>query len=321
MKRRALVLALSAMAVAWPASAPRAAEDPLIAVIKRLAGENAPGAAQVGNFFRGSDEKTDWHIEMEVGKCYWIIGAGGGKIEELSLYLWDPADERVTQNTDSKTNSTIVHCPPDPGMYKFQAKASEGSGPYVVGVFAKPGTPYPRKKGGGLGGLWGKIKGTPKEEIKCDGGKLACDGKCVDVQSDMKHCGKCGNDCKTNDEVCREGKCVDSTDIDGIIAAEAKAIAPGYKRVGEIFHGEGKMQDWYTEMRQGKCYHLIGAGGREMKKLFLYLWGPDNKRITENRNGNRKVDLAYCATADGMYKFQAKVDSGGGPYAVGVFAK
>src|SRR6185369_3336067 len=98
--------------------------------------------------------------------------------------------------------------------------------------------PYPRKKGGGLGGLLGKLKGTPKAEIKCDGGKLACDGACVDTTSDMKHCGKCGNDCKTNEEVCREGKCVDSTDLDAVIAAEARAIAAGFKLQGAIFHGD-----------------------------------------------------------------------------------
>jgi hypothetical protein len=119
---------------------PPAAPD-LEQAVEQAASAAAPGATRVGNFYGGSVDKQDWFTALEPGKCYWIVGAGmPGRVKKLSLYLWDPANKRVTDNRADSPNAMIGHCPTQPGMYKFEAKVESGSGEYRVGVYAKAGS-------------------------------------------------------------------------------------------------------------------------------------------------------------------------------------
>ena len=42
----------------------------------------------------------------------------------------------------------------------------------------------------------------------CEAGLTECDGDCVDIESELAHCGGCGNACAATDR-CREGACFD----------------------------------------------------------------------------------------------------------------
>jgi hypothetical protein len=42
--------------------------------------------------------------------------------------------------------------------------------------------------------------------MNCRGGLTNCTGACVNPQSNVLHCGGCGNDCN-RDEVCVNGRC------------------------------------------------------------------------------------------------------------------
>lgn len=111
-------------------------------------------------------------------------------------------------------------------------------------------------------------------------------------------------------------------DLEAMIEKQAAATAPGAKRVGEFFAGTADTSDWATAMEPGKCYWIIGAGEpKKVKKLWLYLWDGHNKRITESKSDSETAVIGHCATEAGMFKFQAKVESGSGPYKVGVYAK
>jgi hypothetical protein len=103
--------------------------------------------------------------------------------------------------------------------------------------------------------------------------------------------------------------------IDGLAAKH------GAERVGDFFAGNADETDWYAALETGKCYFLIGAGDDGVSKLSLYLWDPQDKRITQNKSETNQVELGHCPTASGMYHFQAKVHSGSGAYKVGVYAK
>jgi hypothetical protein len=109
----------------------------LEAAILAMAKSSASGAEQVGDFFEGSADKTDWYTALDSSKCYWFIGAGDDGISELHLYLWDPDDKRITANKSETNRVNVGHCPTVSGMFHFQAKVSSGSGTYKVGVFAK----------------------------------------------------------------------------------------------------------------------------------------------------------------------------------------
>jgi hypothetical protein len=102
-----------------------------------MAKASAPDSERVGDHFAGHADHTDWYVALETGKCYWFIGAGDDDVKELYLYLWDPADKRITANKSENNRVNVGHCPTSSGMYHFQAKVNSGSGKYKVGVFAK----------------------------------------------------------------------------------------------------------------------------------------------------------------------------------------
>jgi hypothetical protein len=120
----------------------------------------------------------------------------------------------------------------------------------------------------------------------------------------------------------KQGVAPASHDLVATIEAQAASAAPGAVRIGEYYSGTAETSDWATSMDAGKCYWIIGAGEPgKVKKLFLYLWDPRNSRITESRSDSDTAMVGHCAKEPGMYKFQAKVYSGSGPYKVGVFVK
>lgn len=110
--------------------------------------------------------------------------------------------------------------------------------------------------------------------------------------------------------------------MEEMIAKEASATAPGAKQVGAYFEGTVDETTWSTSLQAGKCYWFIGAGQTgKVKKLALYVWDPKNSRITATKAESNVVNAGHCAKETGMYRFQAKVTSGGGPYKVAVFEK
>lgn len=109
---------------------------------------------------------------------------------------------------------------------------------------------------------------------------------------------------------------------EALIAKEALAAAPGAKQVGTYYEGTADETSWSTSLTKGKCYWFIGAGTPgKTKKLWLYLWDPQNSRIADNKGDSNVVTTGHCAKSTGMFKFQAKVHSGSGPYKVAVFEK
>lgn len=120
-----------------PAPAPAPAGPDLGKVVDDMAKASAPDSERVGDHFAGETDHTDWYAALETGKCYWFIGAGDDGVKELYLYLWDPADKRITASKSESNRVTVGHCPTSSGMYHFQAKVNSGSGKYKVGIFAK----------------------------------------------------------------------------------------------------------------------------------------------------------------------------------------
>ena len=110
-------------------------------------------------------------------------------------------------------------------------------------------------------------------------------------------------------------------DLEAVINAQAKSEAAGATRLGDFFTGSADKTDWYTALEQGKCYWFIGAGDKNVKALHLYLWDPNDNRITANKSETNRVNVGHCPTVSGMFHFQAKVEAGEGTYKVGVFAK
>jgi hypothetical protein len=132
------VFAKDAPKGAPPVAKPAEPKGPdLGAIIAEMATSAAPGAERVGELFEGEADKTDWYVQFDSGKCYWLIGAGEETVKELYLFLWDPKDKRITSNKAENGRVTVGHCAEVSGMYHFQAKVNTGEGKYKVGVYAK----------------------------------------------------------------------------------------------------------------------------------------------------------------------------------------
>ena len=108
----------------------------------------------------------------------------------------------------------------------------------------------------------------------------------------------------------------------------ASAAAPGARRLGDYFEGSGNSIghddrfDFPIQMDGGKCYWIIACGEPDhVKTISLYLWGPNNKRITEAKSDNNTPMLGHCAQQTGMFKFQAKITGGSGSFKAAVYSK
>lgn len=111
-------------------------------------------------------------------------------------------------------------------------------------------------------------------------------------------------------------------ELTALIDKEAAADAPGALRSGEFFVGAGDQSEWAVALAPGTCYWIIGIGQPEkVKRLELYLWDPRQRRVTESHNQNNIAVIGHCPEQPGMFKFQAKVQSGSGAYKVGVYAR
>jgi hypothetical protein len=109
-----------------------------------------------------------------------------------------------------------------------------------------------------------------------------------------------------------------------IVDQQVAAGAPRLHRIGDYYQAvatrKGDRSDWYLPLEAGRCYWLGGAGGGEVRELFLYVWDPDNRRLADNRPKSSTVTLAFCAAKSGMHHVQAKVARGAGPYLVGAYS-
>ena len=120
-----------------PTTAPSGPAGDLATECDNEARAKAQGATRVGNHFSGNADETDWYTQLDVGKCYWLVGVGSPEIKALWVQLWDTEDRPIRQ-AKSNTNRVVVdYCPTKTGMHHFQAKIGAGSGDYKVGVYAK----------------------------------------------------------------------------------------------------------------------------------------------------------------------------------------
>ena len=259
--------------------------------LAKIAQSMSPGAEQVGQTFKAiafrEDDYTDWRIDLAPGACYLFVGIGDQTSEEMYIALYDPEDDRVNREKEEPARVAMEWCVEKPGLHRIQGKITEGHGHYAVAVFVK----------GGAGG-----HARPPHPGPHPGAHPAPQPEPGPATTDPTPAPK-------------------PRDLEAVITAQAKSGAPGATRIGDFFTGTADKTDWYTALEQGKCYWFMGAGDQGISELHIYLWDPEDKRITANKSATNRVQVGHCPTTSGMYHFQAKVNAGHGTYKVGVFAK
>lgn len=259
------VLALVAAAgIARPAFAQLSAQQ----LVDQYAKNNAPGTGRVGNWYQGQGDKgarSDWTVQLSQGTCYWIVSSGVPGMT-MALYLWDPAERRVTDMKSKDNQAMVTHCPAATGTYHVQAKVESGSGAYAMAVYAK---------------------GAPAAAAPAPAPVMS-----YDYKSEM-----------------------DNT---------AAATAPGTKLQGLLAGNasSGDFADFPVSLEQGKCYTMIAVGRpKQVEELSIYVWGPNNKRITESHKSSHISSLSHCPTMSGSHKVEVKVSKGKGELALGIYSK
>jgi hypothetical protein len=105
----------------------------------------------------------------------------------------------------------------------------------------------------------------------------------------------------------------------------ARSSAPGTKRMGDLYAGHGndggQHSDWWVTLEAGRCYDFVTTGGDGVERMFVYLWGPRGRRVTDRGEGSPGVSVHYCANATGSYHFQAKLAGGRGDFKMGIYTK
>ncbi|HEX4458769.1 MAG TPA: hypothetical protein VIA18_12420, partial [Polyangia bacterium] len=111
--------------------------------------------------------------------------------------------------------------------------------------------------------------------------------------------------------------------LSALVERTAQQAESGVHRLGDFYRGvaadDGDRSDWYVQLPVAQCYTFFGEGGDGVKALYLYLWGPNGKRVKDNRESTPHTRMTYCTTVAGLYHFQAKVDDGKGEYRVGIY--
>ncbi len=106
--------------------------------ITEEATSTAPGAKLQGTFRTATAKKTDFNVQFDKNKCYWVIAAAQTGTEAFSLALFDQNGNRKDQSQDAEGKGQVATCTSEAGMYKVQLKFNGAqSGEVKVGVFAK----------------------------------------------------------------------------------------------------------------------------------------------------------------------------------------
>jgi hypothetical protein len=92
--------------------------------------------------FRGSltaGAHQDYQAVLQSDRCFKIIGVGGAGVTDLDLFLFDPQETQVQQDTatDAYPVLGLNHsiCPDLAGSYRVRVRVFEGAGEFGVQVF------------------------------------------------------------------------------------------------------------------------------------------------------------------------------------------
>jgi len=239
----------------------------------------------------GPDQGTEWQVPLQAGQCYVFGYASDPGVARFTFTLWSPSGGRALAARGKPGQGVVNHCAMETGPYRVEGRVASGAGHFVSVVYASGPSAVAAVVGGPV------VAVGPQPVVMIGGPAPVVQVAVAGAPPTL-------------------GEAIDR---------QAAAMAPGAARVGDFLNGIGDESEWHPMLSAGACYWFIGAGDpASVKTLSLYLWDPRGGRVTENRSGNERSTLGYCATAPGEYKLEGKVSRRPGPlgpYKVGVYAK
>ncbi len=119
-----------------PRDAPPAQVLPLAG--KRYAPGFVPhGKPILANLAQGA--RSDHLLVLEAGRCYRVVGVGDEGVQDMDLFLYDPAGVQANQDSGQDRypvlGKQIEVCPLMAGAYRLQIQMYQGGGELAVGVY------------------------------------------------------------------------------------------------------------------------------------------------------------------------------------------
>ncbi|MFW6052186.1 MAG: hypothetical protein ACODAU_13490 [Myxococcota bacterium] len=117
-------------------------DDPLEAAIQKAARTASPHMEPDGDFRRGRLDRgkhTDLMFVLKDPFCYAVFAQGGPDVDDLDLFLFDPASVPVLQDSarDHHPRLGIQEpiCPPAPDTYRLRVEMIRGHGEFAVRLY------------------------------------------------------------------------------------------------------------------------------------------------------------------------------------------
>jgi hypothetical protein len=104
----------------------------------------------------------------------------------------------------------------------------------------------------------------------------------------------------------------------------SSAVAPGAAPVSQVFRGAGETHarvDYSVNLEPGRCYTFIAVGSPSVTDLDLYVFDPNRRRVTSDRERNNFPHVTHCAGMPAPYTVRVQMYRGSGPYVMQVFGQ
>jgi hypothetical protein len=75
-------------------------------------------------------------FELQAGRCYAIVAAGGPGVDDLDLRLMSPSGRALAQDEATDNHPAIRTCPVTSGSHEIQVRMYSGAGDFAIAVLA-----------------------------------------------------------------------------------------------------------------------------------------------------------------------------------------
>lgn len=265
------------------------------------------GPAQTGNLRAGGRRSFDF--VLPAGSCYKFIATGDADIRDLDLHVARGGSE-VARDTATDNFPVASYCATEESRVSVEVKAVSGRGEFAFGIYQgsaqNPGLTQVSNPG------------QPPQNPALLGPQGQPQQGQVNVQVQVGIAPGPGPGPQPQPAQPRP-----PTDpLTARLLQLAGNFAPGSALVGQVRRGaasRGDSVNYAYTLVPGHCYTIVAAGSPSATDIDLYLFDPNRRRVTSDRDRNNFPHISHCAALPAAYRIEVKMYRGDGPFALGVF--
>jgi len=260
------------------------------------------GPAQTGNLRAGGRRTFDF--VLPAGSCYKFISVGDADVRDLDLYV-SRSGQQVARDTATDNFPVASYCATQESRVSVEVRAVAGRGEFAFAIYQGAGqnpaltqVSNPAQNPALLG---------PQGQPQPQQGQVNVQ---VQVGIAPAPTPAPGPAPLPQDPLARR------------LLQLASNFAPGARMVGQIKRGaasRGDSVNYSYTLVPGHCYTVVVAGAPSATDIDLYLFDPNRRRVTSDRDRNNFPHISHCASLPAAYRIEVKMYRGDGPFALAVF--